>query len=135
MLSIIHYFTHFTDPDLKEIWRFSTFCRLWSCQCYEFCLQRLVHHSNNHHHCNKTQSSNVLHTRVICRLQEPMKSSDCPCQLTSRSYTRNEILVCKKRFMFTAMSALFFCKKPCHHRLLASLRQLLSCPNAVLFPL
>lgn len=39
--------------------------------------------------------SNLFLTRVISRLHEPMKSSDCPCQLTSRSYTRKETLVWK----------------------------------------
>ena len=35
-------------------------------------------------------------TKVICRLQDPMKSSDCPCQLLSRSYTRKDSVVWKR---------------------------------------
>ena len=40
-------------------------------------------------------------TKFICRLQDPMKSSDCPCQLLSRSYTRKDSVVWKRAKTFT----------------------------------
>ena len=41
-------------------------------------------------------------TKVICRLQDPMKSSDCPCQLLSRSYTRKDSVVWKRAKPFNS---------------------------------
>lgn len=61
--------------------------------------------------------SSIFLTRVISRLHEPMKSSDWPCQLTSRSYTKKETLVWKnnKHFTFYYNKNTGFLWKVCHH--------------------